>query len=179
MPIIIAIINRKGGVGKTATTKNLAFALSKLGKKVAVADQDNSDNLTFGVDRDNLPFDYIKSDRSYAILSKFKELDYDIILLDNPPTLGQEATSSLLIADYVLIPANFTFYVEKGIIGIFESIKEIQKINPKLKLLGVLINMFDKREKDNLSKLLRRDVLAEIVQISKTNLVDYNIIQEK
>lgn len=84
--------------------------------------------------------------------------EFDFILVDTPPNLGTFLLNALIISDYVIIPidAESIFAVE-GLDGLLETISDVKAtVNPKLKLLKVLLTMVDGRT--TTSKVIRDQV---------------------
>ncbi len=72
--------------------------------------------------------------------------DYDIILVDCPPSLGLLTVNALTAADGVLIPIQCEYYALEGLTQLLNTIKLVQhKLNTELQLEGVLLTMFDGR----------------------------------
>lgn len=144
--IIITISALKGGVGKTAITRGLAYSLQSLKYKVAVIDLDYSNNLTNGY-ADDCCYDLIEDAKDLKTLKDIAEnAKYDYILIDTAPSLVKETLSAYVVSDYLLIPTTLARDSIEGIKPTFESINEIKKHNPKLKLLGVVVSNYDKRD---------------------------------
>jgi len=86
----------------------------------------------------------------YLYREKIREYakdNYDIILVDNPPTLGLIVAMSLYMSDFVIVPndAGSKFSLE-GLIKAISFINDIrEKANPDLKLLRLLITKVDRR----------------------------------
>jgi len=74
--------------------------------------------------------------------------NYDYIILDCPPSLGLLTINSLTASDSVLIPVQCEYYALEGLAYLFETLKRIkQTLNPKLGMEGILLTMFDVRNK--------------------------------
>lgn len=83
--------------------------------------------------------------------------DYEYIILDCPPSLGQLTLNSLTAADSVLIPIQCEYYALEGLGKLLNTIRLIQRhLNRKLQIAGVLLTMFDQRL--NLSRQVADEV---------------------
>lgn len=72
--------------------------------------------------------------------------DYDLCLLDCPPSIQVCGWSALLAADGVVIPAQLEDFGIQGVAAILDSIASARTMgNPNLRLLGILPTMYDKR----------------------------------
>ena len=77
---------------------------------------------------------------------KMIENDYDYIIIDSPPSLSLLTVNGMITAEYLLLPVQTEFYAMEGVSQLLETMKLVrERMNPKLKLLGVLATMYDKR----------------------------------
>ena len=74
--------------------------------------------------------------------------DYENIFIDCPPSLSLLTVMSLVSADELLIPLQTEFFALEGITQLVKTIDRIKaNLNPKLSIRGILLTMFDKRNK--------------------------------
>lgn len=106
MTKVIAILNQKGGVGKTTISSNLGEAFKRSGLRVLLVDSDPQGSLrdwneaskgevlpVVGLDRETLPKD----------LEAVKQ-SYDIVIIDGAPQSNKLAGAAVKSADLVLVP---------------------------------------------------------------------------
>lgn len=199
---VIAMVNQKGGVGKTTSTINLGAALAELGRRVLMVDFDPQGALSagFGVNPHELDTTIynVMMDRKVEVheavrrtefenmdllpanidlsaaevqlvnevareqvlsgaLRKLKD-DYDVILIDCQPSLGLLTVNALTAADGVIIPLICEFFALRAVALLVDSIEKVQdRLNPDLKIDGVLATMFDSRT------LHSKEVIARII----------------
>tara|TARA_B100001564_G_C20608365_1_gene656337 strand:+ start:68 stop:868 length:801 start_codon:yes stop_codon:yes gene_type:complete len=192
---IIAVINQKGGVGKTTTVINLASSLSILGQNNLIIDLDPQGNATTGLGKSNneeqkniynLLINNINlkeaiqetevknldlvgsnvnlsglevetandSNRAFVLKQILNGTDknllenYNNIFIDCPPSLSLLTIMALVASDELLVPLQTEFFALEGITQLVKTIDRIKvNLNPDLKVRGILLTMFDKRNK--------------------------------
>ena len=73
---------------------------------------------------------------------------YENIFIDCPPSLSLLTVMSLVVADELLVPLQTEFFALEGITQLVKTIDRIKiKLNPSLSIRGILLTMFDKRNK--------------------------------
>ncbi len=71
---------------------------------------------------------------------------YDYIIIDCPPSLSLLTLNAMTAADSILVPLQSEFYALEGLSQLIETVKMIkQNLNKQLKIMGILLTMFDKR----------------------------------
>ena len=165
MAKVVAIVNQKGGVGKTTTCVNLAAALKAKGLRVLLCDFDPQANATsgMGVDktRSNGVYDVlingVETEKAIVttpygdVLPSSKALEqvaerYDYIFIDCPPSLELLTLNALCAADSLLVPLQGEYYALEGLSDLMGTVRIVRRgLNPKLEIEGVLLTMFDGR----------------------------------
>jgi len=188
MPIVLAIVNQKGGVGKTTTAVNLAAALAEAGSPTLVLDCDPQANATRSLNafEPELPTIYDALVGSCSLADVVRETavsgvaiapsspalagaevelvtvsgregrlrsllddfagDFTFVLIDCPPSLGLLSVNALVAADGVIVPVQCEYLSLEGLGHLMQTLELVRKrLNPGLKLTGVLMTMYDAR----------------------------------
>ena len=184
---IIAVVNQKGGVGKTTTAVNLTAGLHDLGLKVLLCDFDPQANATsgLGIEKKKLKqsvYDVVINGipaEQAIVATKYGDVlpaaadlagagvellamerpnfclkealssiknQYDLILIDCPPSLEMLTLNALAAADGILIPVQCEYFALEGLSDLMNTMRMVKKrINPDLEIFSVILTMFDGR----------------------------------
>ncbi|HEY7464274.1 MAG TPA: ParA family protein [Candidatus Limnocylindria bacterium] len=93
-------------------------------------------------------------------LAGWAERQFDVIIIDCPPTLGLLTINSLVASSRVIIPVQTQYYAIKGLTALIKVINTIKlKLNHDLEILGLLATFFDGRT------VLAREMLANLREL--------------
>ena len=92
---------------------------------------------------------------------------YDYILIDCQPSLGLLTINALTAADGVIIPLECEFFSLRGVAMLIDTVEKVQeRLNPDLKIDGILATMYDGRT------LHGREVFARVVEAFGDSVFD-------
>lgn len=107
--------------------------------------------------------------REYRLRAALKEVvnDYDVILIDCPPSLGLLTINALSASDLVLIPMQCEFFALEGLSHLLTTLDLIKSnFNHHLKISGIVLTMHDRRNK-----------LTEQVEIDVRNFLQEKVFK--
>jgi chromosome partitioning protein len=152
----IAVINQKGGVGKTTTAVNLGAALAAAGQRVGLIDIDPQAHASLHLGSDSqrsVPnvYNLLMSDLPLHKLWQpacenlsVATAHIDFVLVDCPPSLGILTLNALSAVDDVFLPLQPHFLALHGLSKLLQTIGLVaERLNERLQLAGVVLCMYE------------------------------------
>jgi chromosome partitioning protein len=91
-----------------------------------------------------------QADRAHKLQQALDNGDaqWDVCLIDCPPSLGMLTINALVAADSILVPLQCEFFALEGLSQLLQTVERIQqRFNSSLSILGVALTMFDRRNR--------------------------------
>ena len=116
---------------------------------------ENLDLVTSNVDLSGLEVETAGDSRrafklkdELALILNDSSVSYDYILIDCPPSLSLLTIMALVASDALVVPLQTEFFALEGLTQLIKTIDRIKSnLNPSLEIRGILLTMFDKRNK--------------------------------
>ena len=105
---------------------------------------------------------------------------YDYVLIDCPPAFNAASAAALMAADDVVIPIKLDAFSLRGMVNIMRQVKNMKRINPRLRVAGVLPTMWYKApEIREAEQQLRSAGLPVFHHIRRSDKVDRMTFQQE
>ncbi len=99
---------------------------------------------------------------------------WDYVLVDCPPALGMLTVNAMVLADALLVPLQCEFFALEGLTQLLGAVEKVKvAFNPDLKIQGVVLTMFDKR--NNLSDQVAQDVRKHLGDLVYDTVIPRNV----
>ncbi len=118
-------------------------------------------------------------DRTHALRTALYQPDlaegqYNYILIDCPPSLNLLTINALVASHSVLVPLQSEFFALEGLSQLMLTVREVrQSANPSLRFEGVLLTMYDQRNK--LSQQVEQDARATLGDLVLNTVIPRNV----
>jgi chromosome partitioning protein len=90
---------------------------------------------------------FILKEQLMAYLNDFRD-KYEYVLIDCPPSLSLLTVMALVTSHSLVVPLQTEFFALEGLTQLMKTIDRIKlNLNPQLKIEGILLTMYDKRNK--------------------------------
>jgi len=100
--------------------------------------------------------------------------EFDIVLMDCPPSLNLLTVNAMAAADAVLVPLQTEFFALEGLSQLMMTIREVrQSANPGLRIEGVVLTMFDMR--NNLCRQVEEDARENLGELVYQTRIPRNV----
>jgi chromosome partitioning protein len=185
---IIAVAGRKGGVGKSTITGNLAAEFAAMGKTVAVLDADPQHSLvTWAQQGEGMLASCVEKvdGKAHSLTTRAKavEKEVDIVLIDTPPGIPEIGYQAAMAADLLLLPCGPSpldiFAVKEALALALKARAERRSKKPRIRLVPSKVSMSTRLGRNLTSSLEgmgkkvlpsigQRVVVAEAVEVGLT-----------
>lgn len=100
--------------------------------------------------------------------------DYDIVLIDCPPSLNLLTVNAMVAAHSVLVPLQAEFFALEGLSQLMKTLRNVRDgANPTLRIEGVVLTMYDRR--NNLCHLVEEDARETLGDLVYKTLIPRNV----